>query len=199
MTIEELISAGKKFPVVYADPPWRFKTWSHRGEGKGASQHYACMSLDDIKRLPVADIATDDAVLFLWVVQSMLPEAVEVIRAWQFEFKTVGFFWVKMPQSWTDTPSQLTLMPPRIKPRLGLGYHTRSGAEQCWLAVRGKGYKRQSKSVAQVLHAPLGAHSRKPIEIANRIVELTGDIPRIELFARTERPGWFAWGDEVGK
>jgi N6-adenosine-specific RNA methylase IME4 len=178
------------YRVIHADPPWHFHAWSHRGEKKGAVQHYPCMSLKDICALPVADIAAEDAALFLWVVQPMLPEAMRVIEAWGFEFRTVAFVWVKMPASWT--PDQA-----RIQPRLGLGYHTRSGAEQCWLAIRGKGYKRVKQGVEQVLHAPIREHSRKPDEIAQRIVELTGDLPRIELFARHRRPGWDAWGNQV--
>jgi N6-adenosine-specific RNA methylase IME4 len=175
--------------VVYADPPWRFEPWSHRGEGKGASQHYACQSLEEICALPVADLAAEDAVLFLWVVQPMLPEALRVIDAWGFTYRTVAFYWVKMPARWD--PSQ-----PRIKPRLGLGYHTRSGAEQCWLAIRGKGYRRQAQGVEQVLHAPIRDHSRKPDEVTARIERLVGDVP---LFAREERPGWTAWGNEVSR
>lgn len=148
------------FSVIYADPPWSFATWSHRGEGKGASQHYKTMKLDDICALPVADIAAKDAALFLWVVQPQLPEAMRVLDAWEFKFRTVAFCWVKMLQSWSD--SQFGFFPPRIRPRLGLGYHTRSGMEQCWLAIRGKGYKRHEYGIEQVLHAPLQEHSRKP-------------------------------------
>jgi N6-adenosine-specific RNA methylase IME4 len=195
------VNYGKKYKVIYADPPWNFAVWSHRGEGKGASQHYQCMSLADICNLPVADICEDDAALFMWVVQPMLPEALRVIEKWGFIYRTVAFIWVKMPQSWCDphTMRQLSLVPTRIEPRLGLGYHTRSGAEQCWLAIRGKGYKRSKQSVAQVLHAPIREHSRKPDEIAQRIVELTGNVSRIELFARDLRHGWDCWGDEAEK
>jgi N6-adenosine-specific RNA methylase IME4 len=178
------------FRVLYADPPWRFAAWSHRGEGKGASQHYRCLSLDDLCALPVGDLATKDAALFLWVVQPMLPEALRLVGAWGFTFKTVAFIWVKMPPLWTPESG-------RIQPRLGLGYHTRSGAEQCWLAVRGKGYRRQAMGVEQVLHAPVREHSRKPDEICERIERLVGDVPRIELFAREQRTGWSAWGDEI--
>jgi N6-adenosine-specific RNA methylase IME4 len=180
------------FRVLYADPPWRFKAWSHRGEGKGATQHYPCMSLEEICALPVAELAADDAALFLWVVQPMLPEAERVIKAWGFTFKTVAFVWIKMPPSWTPES-------PRHEPRLGLGYHTRSGAEQCWLAVRGRGYRRQAQGVPQVLHAPIRRHSQKPDEIATRIERLVGDVPRVELFARGRRDGWRRWGNEIDK
>jgi N6-adenosine-specific RNA methylase IME4 len=184
------------YRVIYADPPWRFQPWSHRGEGKGASQHYTCCSLDEICTLPVADLATPDAALFLWVVQPMLPEALRVVEAWGFTFKTVAFCWIKMPASWSA--EQLSFAP-RLRPRLGLGYHTRSGMEQCWLAVRGRGYKRQARGIEQVLHAPLREHSRKPDEIAARIERLVGDVPRLEMFARQRRPGWDCWGAEANK
>src|SRR5262249_21237495 len=139
---------------------WQFKPWSHRGEGKGASQHYQCMTLADVCALPVADLMAPDAALFLWVVQPMLPEALRVINAWGFEFRTVAFVWIKMPRIWREVSWW-------VPPRMGLGYHTRSGSEQCWLAVRGEGYQRQAKDVAQVLHAPIRGHSRKPDEIAS--------------------------------
>lgn len=185
---------ARHYQVIYADPPWNFAAWSHRGEGKGAAQHYSTMKLADIKALPVPDIAAPDCALFLWVVQPMLPEAMEVIESWGFKFRTVAFCWVKMRQLWSE--NQLSLL--SQKPRMGLGYHTRSGMEQCWLAIRGKGYKRAEQGVEQVLHAPIGEHSAKPREIRNRIVRLTGDVPRVELFAREPTAGgWVAWGNEA--
>jgi N6-adenosine-specific RNA methylase IME4 len=175
----------KHFKALYADPPWRFKAWSHRGEGRSAVQHYDCMSLQDICDLPVRELAADDAVLFLWVVQPMLPAALRVIEAWGFTYKTVAFCWVKMRAD-------------GLAPRFGLGYHTRSGMEQCWLATRGKGYKRQVRDVEQVLHASVQEHSRKPAEIAERIERLVGDVPKVELFARPPpRKRWVTWGLEA--
>jgi N6-adenosine-specific RNA methylase IME4 len=175
----------KHFKVVYADPAWHFKVWSERGAGKSASQHYATMSFADICALPVAELVADDAVLFLWVVQPLLPEALQVIHAWGFTYKTVAFCWIKMRRD-------------GLAPRLGLGYHTRAGMEQCWLAVRGRGYQRQAQDVAQVLHATPQDHSRKPAEIAQRIERLVGQVPRIELFARgPARKGWVTWGREA--
>jgi N6-adenosine-specific RNA methylase IME4 len=184
----------RDYAVIYADPPWQFKAWSHRGEGKGASQHYDCMNLAALKALPVASIAAKDAALFMWVVQPQLPEAMEVLQAWGFEFKTVAFAWIKMPSKWSAG-----LFNTRINPRLGLGYHTRSGMEQCWLAFRGKGYKRVNQGIEQVIHSPLREHSRKPDEIADRIGLLVGDVPKIELFARESREGWASWGKQREK
>lgn len=181
------------FSIIYADPPWAYQTWSHRGQGKGAAQHYDTMAADDIRALPVREIAAEDAALFLWVVQPQLPEALALIEAWGFTYKTVAFYWIK------TRGGQHRLFYGAEDARLGLGYHTRSGAEQCWLATRGKGYRRHSAGVRQVVHAPLREHSRKPDEIAEAIVELTGDAPRIELFARTTRPGWSVWGNQTDR
>jgi N6-adenosine-specific RNA methylase IME4 len=197
MAFEEL--PKKHFRAMLADPPWHFAAWSHRGEGKGASQHYDCMSLDEICALPVADIMADDAALFLWVVQPMLPDGLRVMESWGFKFRTVAFVWVKMPATWSEHQLSMFETGNRVQPRLGLGYHTRSGVEQCWLGIRGNGYERQAQGVEQVLHAPLRQHSRKPDEIARRIELLVGDVPRIELFARQARPGWQAWGNEANK
>ncbi len=186
-----------KYRVVYADPPWSFETWSHRGQGKGASQHYDVMDMAAIKALPVGDLAAPDAALLMWVVQPMFPEALELIRAWGFTYKTVGYIWVKtkpqpapflfFDEAWSDGLV-----------RKGLGYHTRSGSEQCWLATRGDGYERLSQGEAQVVHADIRQHSRKPDEIADSIVRLT-EGPRVELFARTRRAGFDGWGNQIEK
>jgi N6-adenosine-specific RNA methylase IME4 len=182
------------FQIASVDPPWTFHAWSHRGDGKGACQHYKCQTLADIIALPIDQLMAPDAAIFLWTVQPMYPEAMRVLEAWGFAFRTVAFVWIKMPHKWSAEQ-----MPLRMRPRLGLGYHTRSGSEACWLATRGRGYKRQSMAVEQVIFAPLREHSRKPDEVTHRIDRLVGDVPRIELFAREQRPGWIAWGNECGK
>jgi N6-adenosine-specific RNA methylase IME4 len=181
------------YSVIYSDPPWQYQTWSHRGEGKGASQHYATMDAAALRALPVGDIAAKDAALFLWVVQPQLPEAMRLINAWGFTFKTVAYVWVKIKGG------QDRLFYAGDDVRKGLGYHTRSGAEQCWLATRGKGYRRLAQGEPQVVFSPLREHSRKPDEIAESIVKLTGDVPRLEMFARVKRPGWDAWGNQTDR
>lgn len=167
------------FRVCYVDPPWSFATWSARGKGKSADRHYTCQALEDTVALPVHELMAKDGVLFLWTIQSHLPQALRVIDSWGFTYKTVGFIW--------------------IKPRLGMGYHTRSGAELCLLATRGKGYQRQNKGVRQVVFANVREHSRKPDEVRARIDQLVGDVPRIELFARERVSNWHCWGMEVDK
>ena len=112
-----------------------------------------------------------------------LPEAFKVIKAWGFRYKTVAFVWIKQNKSGKGY-------------FFGLGYWTRSNAEICLLAVRGKP-KRISKKVFQLIVSPLQEHSKKPEEARKRIVELMGDLPRIELFARRQSVGWDVWGNEV--
>ena len=141
------------------------------------------MSADDICSLPVADIAEDNCVLFLWVTFPNLQESLRVIKAWGFEYRTVAFVWVKRNKK-------------AVNWFMGLGYWTRANAEICLLAVKGKP-KRISKSVRQVIDSPIERHSKKPDETRERIVELMGDLPRIELFARQKTDGWEVWGNEV--
>ena len=181
------------YSVVMCDPPWKFRTWSETNQAKSPSRHYSLMEAEDIRAIPVRDMVADDAALFLWVVQSNLPEALALINAWDFTFKTVAFAWVKIKGK------QDRLFYTGEDVRMGLGYHTRAGFEQCWLATRGDGYERLVKDEPQVLFSPLREHSRKPDEIADAIVRLCGDVPRLDMFTRTRRSGWDAYGNEVDK
>jgi N6-adenosine-specific RNA methylase IME4 len=141
------------------------------------------MSLDEICALPVGRIAANDSTLFLWDTFPNLRDAFKVIDAWEYTFKSVAFVWVKRNRKsngwfW------------------GMGYWTRANAEICLLATRGHP-KRQSRRVHQIVDTPVEEHSKKPDVVRERIVELMGDLPRIELFARRRFPGWDAWGNEV--
>ena len=173
----------KRYDVIYADPAWYFKTYSKKGNGKSAEQHYSCMSLDDICNLPVESIANENCILFIWVIDPMLPQAIKVIKSWGFEYKTVAFTWVKQNKK---SKGYFT----------GLGYWTRANPEMCLLATKGKP-KRLSKSVKQLIISNRREHSRKPDEIRDRIIQLVGNIPRIELFARQKIKGWDCWGNEI--
>lgn len=166
--------------MIYADPPWRYQTW--KGQGV-AERHYPTMPLEDIKAMPVDRLAGKDCALFLWATCPMLPEALEVIRAWGFTFKTVAFTWIK-------------LAPKADSIYWGMGYWTRSNAEVCLLATRGQP-RRQAKNVHQVIISHVEEHSKKPDEARRRIVALMGDVPRVELFARQTAPGWDVWGNEI--
>ena len=141
------------------------------------------MSIEEIKALPVWELADKDCVLFLWATYPLLPEALEVIRAWGFTFKTVAFTWIKL------APRENSIF-------WGLGYWTRANAEICLLATKGQP-RRRSNNVHQVIISHVEEHSKKPDEARRRIVALLGDVPRVELFARQAAPGWDVWGNEV--
>ena len=170
-----------KFKIIYADPPWTFKTWSSKGKTK--SPKYDVMTIEDIKNLPVNNIANDDCILFIWVTYPLLKEGLKTIEAWNFKYKTCGFSWIKQNKK-ADSLFW------------GLGYWTRANNEICLLATKGKP-KRISNSVHQVVMDKIREHSRKPDCVRDRIVELCGDLPRIELFARTTAEGWSSWGNEI--
>lgn len=170
------------YDIIYADPPWHYRNYSDTTAQRWVGDHYPVMSLDDIKRLPVGKLASDDCALFLWGTWPMLPEVMAVIPAWGFTYKTVAFVMVKENKD----GSLFT----------GMGYWTRSNTEFCLLATRGHP-KRVDASVFQILWTERLAHSAKPPEARERIVQLLGDRPRIELFARERTDGWHAWGNEI--
>lgn len=169
----------KKYSIIYADPPWKYNN-----KLRTVETHYNTMCIDDIKLLPVQSICEDNCVLFLWVTFPLLQEGLDVIKSWGFEYKTVGFTWVKLNKR-------------KSTYFVGVGSYTRSNTELCLLATKGKSLKRISHSVSQVVDTKIREHSRKPDVIRTNIVELFGDLPRIELFARQEFPGWDVWGNEV--
>lgn len=169
-----------RYGVILADPPWAYQ----RKKGQGvAEDHYPTMPLAAIKALPVGELAATDCALFLWATLPMLPEALDVIHAWGFTYKTAAFVWIKTNRR-AGTPFW------------GLGSWTRANAELCLLATKGRP-RRQARNVHQVIFAPVGAHSAKPEEARRRIEALLGDIPRVELFARNYALGWDVWGNEV--
>lgn len=137
----------------------------------------------DICNLPIKDIAADNCILFLWATFPKLSDALEVIKAWGFSFKTVGFVWVKKNKK-ADSLFW------------GMGMWTRSNAEICLIATKGKP-KRIDCGVHQVIISPIEEHSKKPNEIRERIIQLVGNLPRVELFARQSPFGWDVWGNQV--
>ena len=172
------------YGVILADPPWSWKSWSAKGEGRSAKKHYTVMEPVDLCDLPVADHAGRDSVLFMWAISSMLGDALKLIDAWGFTYKTLGFAWIK-----TNNKSGSLFW--------GLGYHTRQNAELCLLATRGKP-KRKSGGVHQIIMSPRRQQSRKPDEIYERIEALYPG-PYLEMFRRTDRDGWDAMGNEAGR
>ena len=134
-------------------------------------------------KLPVSDISADNSILLMWATFPLLDKALRVIRDWGFEYKTCAFTWIKKNKK-SDSFFW------------GMGMWTRSNAEVCLIGTKGKP-KRNSASVHQVVYDPIREHSRKPDCVRDRIVELCGDLPRIELFARRKVEGWDYWGNEV--
>tara|TARA_X000001382_G_scaffold23564_1_gene14463 strand:+ start:19916 stop:20374 length:459 start_codon:yes stop_codon:yes gene_type:complete len=147
------------------------------------TDHYPVMSIDDIANMPVQDLADDNCVLFMWVTLPKLNEFMKVINGWGFEYKTTAFVWVKKNKK-ADSFF------------MGLGRWTRANPEICVLATKGN-ISRKSNAVRQLQVFPIERHSKKPDEFRDLILELVGDLPRIELFARQTADGWDSWGNEV--
>lgn len=180
---------AQRYGAICADPPWHFRTWSETNQTRAATQHYGVMSLDDICELPVATLAAPDCALFLWAVNPMLPQALRVMDAWGFKYKTVAFTWAK-----TTTRTDWSWAP---KWHIGLGYWTRANTEICLLGTRGKP-RRTSQGVRQLLVSPRREHSRKPDEFFSAVEQLVPG-PYADLFSRQRRPSWDGWGNEAGK
>lgn len=171
------------FPVIYADPPWIFETWSDKGRDRSAERHYKTMNDEELAALPVRDLAARDALLFMWASGPNLIRSAGLMHVWGFRYSTVAFVWEKQNQN-GDTAH-------------GLGYWTRSNCEFVLLGRRGWP-KRLRKDVPQLIKAPKRAHSEKPAEAWQRIERLVAG-PYVELFARRTRRGWVSWGDELDK
>ena len=179
----------KKYQIVYADPPWYMandnygKIGNSRFSGFGASIRYPTLSCEQISAFHIQELTKNNCALFLWTTNRNIPDAIKVCSHWGFMYKTVAFCWVKT--------SRKTGMP-----NCRLGYYTLGGMELCLLGIKGK-MKPINHKVRQVFMQPRLGHSVKPPIVRNKIVELFGDLPRIELFARQKTPGWDVWGNEV--
>jgi N6-adenosine-specific RNA methylase IME4 len=187
----------EKYSIIYADPPWSYEgnATNQKNNRGGAAVHYNVMSLADICALPISDLAADNSLLFMWGAWPKLFEAKAVIDAWGFTFKTCAFVWVKTNRR--VNVEQTSFLPvDSFDSFWGMGRWTRANTEFCLLAVKGKP-KRMSAAVHQVIYAPIAKHSQKPAETRDRIIELAGDLPRVELFARKPAKGWEVWGNQV--
>lgn len=177
-----------RYSVLYADPPWQYDG-SQTKDG-AAGKHYACMATDDIGAIPVRDITAKNGACFLWATGPRLPEAIEVMRQWGFHYRGVAYVWVKTTKSGRIISGQ-GVRPTFTKPTtefLLVGSTSK----------RGRPLKLLTEAQGQVVLAPREArHSQKPDVFRQRIVDLVGDVPKIELFARQRVAGWDAWGNEV--
>jgi N6-adenosine-specific RNA methylase IME4 len=187
-----------RYKVIYVDPPWSHDNRVGGCGNSGAASHYEVMTMQELLRMDVGSLVDDDAFLFMWWVASMPEEALRVVKAWGFTLKTMtAFSWIKKTVRWKD--------------HFGMGFYTRQQQEKCLLACMGDCDEQEncliarvgkpkvaSHSVRQNIRAVVRKHSQKPDEVRDRIVELCGDVPRLELFATSKVEGWDSWGYAVG-
>lgn len=186
------------YRVLLADPPWRYLVRSPKGMGKSPDRHYSTMTIQELCDMPVRDLAAKDCVLFMWVIDSHVMLAKQVVEAWGFKFKTVGFYWAKTNADgsfWMNTGHW-------TRANLEHAYEcyfgeTEQEVERCFLNTVGAP-NRVGKGVRRLIVAPRREHSRKPDEIYTQIEALV-DGPYLELFGRQERNGWSTHGNELDK
>jgi N6-adenosine-specific RNA methylase IME4 len=173
------LPSSRRYPLIYADPPWNFHAWGTDGDGRDIDQHFPTMALDDICKLPVRELATNDAVLYMWTTSAHLMESFRVLDAWDFEYVS-NIVWVK--------------------DGIGLGCWVRNQHELLVIARRGDiPSPLPANRPSSVIKATRREHSRKPDEAYELIERMYPDLPRIELFARQRRPGWDAWGNQANE
>lgn len=185
------------YRAILADPPWQFNSlWGGRPKkteagypSRAVDAHYDTLTIEQIAALPVGELAAEDCVLFLWTCWPVLQKSLPIIEAWGFTYKTCAFSWMKA--------DPYRLFADDATPFAGMGYWTRANTEPCLLATRGRPTRRAA-DVRQGIIAPRREHSRKPECVRERIERLV-DGPYLELFARSRRPGWESWGNEVEK
>ena len=192
----DIYNNEKKYDIIYADPPWRYQDKTCEG---ACAKHYNTMSVDEICALPVANLAAKDCTLFMWVTYPQMQEALKVISAWGFKYKTIAFQWIKLNRNVKLNNFTIATVQDILHKScfFGLGRWTRGNTECCLLATKGKPH-RENNAVSQLIFAPLTKHSSKPPEARDRIKTLLGGgMTSIELFAREQVEGWDCWGDEV--
>lgn len=186
-TIEDFqqYTVGKKYKTIYADPPWQFQNRT----GKVAPEHkrlsrYSTMQLEEIKALPVSKVADEKCHLYLWVPNALLPEGLEVMQAWGFEYKT-NIIWEKVRKD-------------GMPDGRGVGFYFRNVTEILLFGIRGDKNRTLDPGRSQVnlIRSIKREHSRKPDEFVN-LIERCSSAPFLEIFARGDRAGWDMWGDQA--
>lgn len=166
---------AERYPVIYADPPWRYE--HIETESRAIENQYPTMTLDEIKALDLDSIALDDCVLFMWATSPKLAEAFEVLQAWGFEYRTCAVW---------------------DKQKIGMGYYFRQQHELLLVAVRGQPMTpAPANRPSSVLSFPRGEHSAKPVEVYELIEAMYPELPKLEMFCRSPRDGWGAWGNQA--
>ena len=178
-------TGGKTYKTIYADPPWQFQNRT----GKVAPEHkrltrYTTMKLEDIKRIPVKDVADAKSHLYLWVPNALLPQGLEVMQAWGFEYKT-NIIWEKVRKD-------------GMPDGRGVGFYFRNVTEILLFGIRGEKNRtlEAGRSQVNLIRTIKREHSRKPDEIIS-LIESCSPAPFLELFARGDRPGWDMWGNQA--
>lgn len=172
-SLDELLSEGRRFGTIYLDPPWKY---DNSGTRAAAEHHYGCMSVDELKQIPISALAARDAHLFLWVTHAHLPYGFELMTAWGFEYRSF-YVWVK--------------------PRIGLGNYWRLAHETLLLGIRGDAKRFNIRNWRSWEEWPVGRHSAKPEPIRTKI-EQSSPGPYLEVFGRRAAPGWTVVGNQIG-
>ena len=175
----DIYNTDKKYNIIYADPAWKY----FESGNKNQSLHYNTMTIEEICKLPVKDIADKDCILFLWVTFPILQECFKVMESWGFEYSTCGFNWIKKNK---NADSNF----------FGCGSWTRANSELCLIATKGS-ITRLDATISQVIETPIEEHSKKPVIVYDLIEKLVGKLPRIELFCRQPHEGWDCFGNEI--
>lgn len=172
----------QQYQLILCDPPWSYSD-KMTGHSFSLDHEYLTLSIAELKALPVKDISTKDSAIAMWVTNPQLPVGLDLMKTWGYKYTTVLFTWVKKMASGKDA--------------VNLGRWTMGGTELCLLGTRGSPQRLQ-RNIRQVVYATRARHSEKPLEVAERLERLFGDVPRIELFARGVREGWDQFGNEPG-
>jgi N6-adenosine-specific RNA methylase IME4 len=179
----------RRYDVILADPPWAY--YGQQDKWGAAAKFYATAPDEAIVRLPVPDLLSERGVLFLWATSPRLDVAMACLAEWRLHFRGVAFVWVKARRDGAPIGAQ-GVRPSIVKP-------TAEYVLAASRVARGRPLPLADEGVPNVILAPKRAHSQKPEEVRDSIDRLYPDASKLELFARSERPGWDAWGDEVGK
>ena len=183
---QNIFNTSKKYRGIYVEPPWKYsgKYYQRKNFISLEDNYYSTLSVNDLKSLPVKDLALDDSVCFMWVTDSHLKVGIEIMESLGFEYKTIAFNWIKHYETGNIC--------------YNFAPWTLKSWEICLLGVRGTMSKyKKANNVKGLLNEVRTIHSKKPIETAKRIDELFGSEPKIELFARDYKEGWDCWGNEV--